>query len=195
MLLRYVHRTHTRLQDGDATGMLAELLTGFAAPVPDILDTLGPDRAVHVAPIEEVRLDGWSRRSVLLIGDAAHATSPNMAEGAAMALEDGLVLAECLASEVDVAQAIADSKLVAAPARNGCSPRRTAGIAPATFRPPSATWCCVDGEGTFSTPTTGRFSISLTLPFFVVLCFTSLIRQIDRESTKMTKKKKKKKNH
>jgi 2-polyprenyl-6-methoxyphenol hydroxylase-like FAD-dependent oxidoreductase len=96
-----------RLQEGDATGMLAELLTGFAAPVPDILDTLGPDHAVHVSPIEEARLDGWSRRSVLLIGDAAHATSPNMAEGAAMALEDGLVLAECLASEVDVNQAIA----------------------------------------------------------------------------------------
>ncbi len=96
-----------RLQEGDAKGMLAELLTGFAAPVPDILGTLGPDHEVHVSPIEEVRLDGWSHRSVLLVGDAAHATSPNMAEGAAMALEDGLVLAECLASEVDVNQAIA----------------------------------------------------------------------------------------
>ena len=88
-------------------GMLAELLTGFAAPVPAILDTLGPDCAVHVAPIEEVTLDGWSRGSVLLIGDAAHATSPNMAEGAAMALEDGLVLAECLASGRDVTDAAA----------------------------------------------------------------------------------------
>ena len=75
--------------------------------MPAILDTLGPDGAVHVAPIEEVTLDGWSRGSVLLIGDAAHATSPNMAEGAAMALEDGLVLAECLASGGDVAQALA----------------------------------------------------------------------------------------
>ena len=33
---------------------------------------------------------------ILFIGDAAHATSPNMAEGAAMALEDALVLAACL---------------------------------------------------------------------------------------------------
>ena len=32
----------------------------------------------------------------MLIGDAAHATSPNMAQGAAMALEDALVLADCL---------------------------------------------------------------------------------------------------
>jgi 2-polyprenyl-6-methoxyphenol hydroxylase-like FAD-dependent oxidoreductase len=88
-------------------GRLAELLTGFAAPVPAILDTLGSDGMVHVAPIEEVQMDAWSRGSVLLIGDAAHAASPNMAEGAAMALEDGLVLAECLADSGGVAQAVA----------------------------------------------------------------------------------------
>jgi FAD-dependent urate hydroxylase len=91
----------------DVTGRLAELLAGFAAPVPAILDTLGPDSAVHVGPIEEVTLDRWSRGSVLLVGDAAHATSPNMAEGAAMALEDGLVLAECLASGRGIAQTVA----------------------------------------------------------------------------------------
>ncbi len=97
----------TGLQGDDVTGRLAELLTGFAAPVPAILDTLGPDGAVHVAPIEEVTLDGWSQGSVLLVGDAAHATSPNMAEGAAMALEDGLVLAECVGDGGDIAQAVA----------------------------------------------------------------------------------------
>jgi FAD-dependent urate hydroxylase len=83
------------------------MLSGFAAPVPAILDALGPDGPVHVAPIEEVSLDPWSYGSVLLIGDAAHAMSPNMAEGAAMALEDGLVLAECLDSERGIAQAMA----------------------------------------------------------------------------------------
>jgi FAD-dependent urate hydroxylase len=96
-----------QLQGDDLKGRLAELLTGFAAPVPAVLDTLRPDGAVHVAPIEEVTLNEWSRGSVLLVGDAAHATSPNMAEGAAMALEDGVVLAECLASGCGIAQAVA----------------------------------------------------------------------------------------
>jgi 2-polyprenyl-6-methoxyphenol hydroxylase-like FAD-dependent oxidoreductase len=96
-----------QLQGSDVTSQLAEMLSGFAAPVPAILEAIGPNSTVHLAPIEEVSLDRWSYGSVLLIGDAAHATSPNMAEGAAMALEDALVLAASLASEPDTAQAMA----------------------------------------------------------------------------------------
>ena len=123
-------------------GRLTELLSGFSNPVPTILDTLGPDSAVHVAQIEEVTLERWSSGSVLLLGDAAHATSPNMAEGAAMGLEDGLVLAECLASgSRPRAGNWRRSRLDVAPARNGSSPRRTVGTAPATCHPPCVTWC------------------------------------------------------
>jgi 2-polyprenyl-6-methoxyphenol hydroxylase-like FAD-dependent oxidoreductase len=76
---------------------LDHVFSGFAEPVPGLIGSL-PDRAlVHRSLIEEVALDSWVRgRRVVLVGDAAHATSPNMAEGAAMALEDALVLAECL---------------------------------------------------------------------------------------------------
>jgi 2-polyprenyl-6-methoxyphenol hydroxylase-like FAD-dependent oxidoreductase len=91
----------------DVTGQLTRLLAAFTDPVPVILDTLRSNDAVYVAPIEEVILDEWSRGSVLLIGDAAHATSPNMAQGAAMALEDGLVLADCLASAGGISETLA----------------------------------------------------------------------------------------
>jgi FAD-dependent urate hydroxylase len=91
----------------DAIGQLTQLLTEFAAPVPAILDGIGTETAVHVAPIEEVTLDHWVRGCVLLVGDAAHATSPNMAEGAAMALEDALILAECLTAEHGLPAALA----------------------------------------------------------------------------------------
>jgi 2-polyprenyl-6-methoxyphenol hydroxylase-like FAD-dependent oxidoreductase len=86
-----------------------ELLAGYAAPVPALLDRLedsGGAEIVQAGAIEEVALEAWSSGAVLLFGDAAHATSPNMAEGAGMAFEDALVLAETLASAPDVPTAL-----------------------------------------------------------------------------------------
>jgi 2-polyprenyl-6-methoxyphenol hydroxylase-like FAD-dependent oxidoreductase len=81
-------------QGGD--GDPVRLFSGFAQPVPSLLSSLADRALVHRSMIEEVTLDAWTRGRVVLIGDAAHATSPNMAQGAAMALEDALVLAESL---------------------------------------------------------------------------------------------------
>jgi FAD-dependent urate hydroxylase len=87
-----------------------DALAGYAEPVPDLLVALDNPRGGSVSqhgPIEEVVLDSWVRGGVLLIGDAAHATSPNMAQGAAMAVEDALVLAECLAATDGIPDALA----------------------------------------------------------------------------------------
>jgi FAD-dependent urate hydroxylase len=88
---------------------LRSLLNGYAEPIPTLLDRLDEvgNGGVHGGAIEEVVLRSWSRGSVLLIGDAAHGTSPNMAQGAAMALEDAVVLVECLKVAADVAAGIA----------------------------------------------------------------------------------------
>jgi 2-polyprenyl-6-methoxyphenol hydroxylase-like FAD-dependent oxidoreductase len=75
---------------------LSELFSEFADPAATLLDALDPAADIHVSTIEEVALDRWAQGRVVLVGDAAHATSPNMAQGAAMALEDALVLTDCL---------------------------------------------------------------------------------------------------
>jgi FAD-dependent urate hydroxylase len=75
---------------------LTLLFSEFADPAATLLEPLDGTDEIHVSTIEEVALDSWVRGHVVLIGDAAHATSPNMAQGAAMALEDALVLAHCL---------------------------------------------------------------------------------------------------
>jgi FAD-dependent urate hydroxylase len=73
-----------------------ELFSEFAPPVPELLESVADRADVHRSTIEEVALETWVRGRVVLVGDAAHATSPNMAEGAAMAVEDALVLAQSL---------------------------------------------------------------------------------------------------
>ncbi|GAB2821832.1 FAD-dependent oxidoreductase [Actinocorallia aurea] len=40
----------------------------------------------------------WHRGRIVLIGDAVHAVTPHLGQGAAQAIEDGIVLAECLAA-------------------------------------------------------------------------------------------------
>jgi 2-polyprenyl-6-methoxyphenol hydroxylase-like FAD-dependent oxidoreductase len=70
------------------------LFADFADPLPALL---AQGAAAHHARIEEVVQSAWVGRGVVVIGDAAHASSPNMAQGAAMALEDGLILADLLA--------------------------------------------------------------------------------------------------
>ena len=71
----------------------------FAEPVPTIIRKgLAAADPPYFAPIEEVAHRPWVRGRVVLVGDAAHAMSPNMAEGAGMALEDALVLADTVAA-------------------------------------------------------------------------------------------------
>ncbi|GLY30860.1 FAD-dependent monooxygenase [Kineosporia sp. NBRC 101731] len=71
----------------------------YPAPVRQVLAELAgrPDTLYHSA-VEEVRSGTWAHGRRVLIGDAAHATAPVWAQGAAMALEDGQVLADLLAT-------------------------------------------------------------------------------------------------
>jgi 2-polyprenyl-6-methoxyphenol hydroxylase-like FAD-dependent oxidoreductase len=82
-----------------------QLFADFAEPVPRLLEQ---DAEAYFAPIEEVVQPAWTASGVALIGDAAHASSPNMAQGAAMAVEDALVLAELLAAGERVEHALAE---------------------------------------------------------------------------------------
>jgi FAD-dependent urate hydroxylase len=93
--------------DGDPVVWLRERFAGFAAPVPQLLEQLQDPARVHAAPIEQVAAERWGRGAVVLVGDAAHGMSPNMAEGASLAFEDALVLAACLRDGGTVSDALA----------------------------------------------------------------------------------------
>jgi SAM-dependent methyltransferase len=97
----------TRDPTDGAIHRLVELFGDFQEPVAGILRRLSSACAPHFSPIEEVTARPWVKDRVVLIGDAAHTTSPNMAQGASMAVEDALVLAEVLASGRPLAASLA----------------------------------------------------------------------------------------
>ena len=86
---------------------LSDLMAPFGGIVPTIRAGLGAHSQTNYRPLEWLLLpDPWYKGRVVLIGDAAHATTPHMASGAGVAVEDGLVLADELSRTDDVATAL-----------------------------------------------------------------------------------------
>ena len=89
--------------------LLRERLAPLTAPlVRTIHDQIDDPSKVIYGPIEEVVLPSpWHRNGVLLIGDAAHASGPHVSQGATMAVEDAVVLAELVAGGGSMAEVCA----------------------------------------------------------------------------------------
>lgn len=78
--------------------MMRERFAEFGGPARQFLDALGDDSEVLYTAVEEVAAPlPWHKGRVLIIGDAAHASTPFMGQGGAMALEDAVLLADMLA--------------------------------------------------------------------------------------------------
>jgi 2-polyprenyl-6-methoxyphenol hydroxylase-like FAD-dependent oxidoreductase len=85
---------------------LRSYFADFAAPIGPLLDQLLPETPLYFSRIETVQPRTSFSGRVVLIGDAAHATSPSMAEGAGMACEDALLLAAAIAAPGDLDTAL-----------------------------------------------------------------------------------------
>lgn len=91
---------------GGAAGSDPSWLTGTFDAFPDpvaatVASAVTRGDQLHHSRVEEVHAERWSVGRTTLIGDAAHAMGPVWAQGAALALEDALVLAELLATRRD----------------------------------------------------------------------------------------------
>ena len=85
-----------------ARGDVGELRAAFADFHPDVRAVLAAAPEVHKWGIfERDPLPAWRRGRVVLLGDSCHPMTPYMASGAAMALEDAVVLARCFEELAD----------------------------------------------------------------------------------------------
>jgi FAD-dependent urate hydroxylase len=83
----------------------AEVFKGDGTPAADIIDAT--DRVTVTSAYAIPTLPAWHNDSTVVIGDAAHAASPSTAQGASMALEDAVILAQCLRDRPSVPEALA----------------------------------------------------------------------------------------
>lgn len=80
---------------------LLDLHQGDPAPIREIIGRT-PAHAIDKWPLRDLpTVPAWHAGRVCLVGDAAHATSPSSGQGASLALESAMVLAQCLRDEPD----------------------------------------------------------------------------------------------
>ena len=97
-----------RFEQAGMAARMRERIAGAAPVIRELGEQITDDAAVVYRPLETVNITGdWYRGRVTLLGDAAHATTPHLGQGAGMAIEDSLVLAEELATKGSVAGALA----------------------------------------------------------------------------------------
>ena len=86
---------------------LSSLFADFH-PIINKLITETPKENILTNEIADLKpIDTWYKGNVCLLGDAAHATTPNMGQGACQAIESALALSICLAKENDHQKAFA----------------------------------------------------------------------------------------
>ncbi|VWX61308.1 Salicylate hydroxylase [Burkholderiales bacterium 8X] len=102
-----VERSDWTVESWTAAGTTEECLGDFAGWNEDVQALIRAiDTPYKWALMVREPLQQWSRGPVTLLGDACHPTLPFLAQGAAMAIEDGAMLARCLRETADPRQAL-----------------------------------------------------------------------------------------
>ncbi len=86
--------------DGAKSKLLC-CLANWPSPIPEVIRGTDPAAIIKTGIYDRRPVKRWGKGCCTLLGDAAHPTTPNMGQGAAMAIEDAIVLARCLSGYPD----------------------------------------------------------------------------------------------
>ena len=96
-----------KLASGDSKTLLLDLFADWHQPVPDLLQATDANLILHNDILDIDPIATWYDGRVVLLGDAVHAMTPNMGQGACQAIEDGIVLARSLKTGATIADSFA----------------------------------------------------------------------------------------
>jgi 2-polyprenyl-6-methoxyphenol hydroxylase-like FAD-dependent oxidoreductase len=101
--------TRQRFEPIDEPAILKQLLLDhFSAPmVHELAEQINQDSHVSLRPLDSLLVpQPWYKGRVVMIGDTVHATTPHLASGACIGIEDAIVLAEELSTNNDISIAL-----------------------------------------------------------------------------------------
>ncbi|GIL27042.1 FAD-dependent oxidoreductase [Actinocatenispora comari] len=90
----------------DELAAVADRVAGWHPPIGELLAATTPGSVLHHDLYALDPVPGFARGRAVLLGDAAHAQTPDLGQGACQAIEDGVVLAAAVAAHGDLATAI-----------------------------------------------------------------------------------------
>jgi len=94
------------VQTSEIAAKLADWYADFPSPIPEIIAASSISDVIRTDLFDFPPIPRWCEGRVVVIGDAAHAMTPNLGQGGAQAIEDAMVLAEELSRTDAIAQAL-----------------------------------------------------------------------------------------
>jgi 2-polyprenyl-6-methoxyphenol hydroxylase-like FAD-dependent oxidoreductase len=84
---------------------LAERYADFPDPIPALIECTPSDSIIRTDLYDIPTVERWWQGRAVMLGDAAHAMTPNLGQGGAQAIEDAFVLANALSSQQSLSEA------------------------------------------------------------------------------------------
>ena len=109
MFLVTAEPENVRYPREDLALLMRERLKSYGGFIAEIAEQIVDSAAVVLKPLENVLLPApWMKGRTVIIGDAAHASTPHLAQGAAMAIEDAVLLGDLLGRDKRLEVALAE---------------------------------------------------------------------------------------
>jgi len=107
MFLVTAERSNPRMPPAQLADLMRDRLADYTGRIAELREMIVDATAVVYKPMESVLLPApWHKGRQIIIGDAAHTTTPHLAQGAAMAIEDAVLLGNLLGEERSLESAL-----------------------------------------------------------------------------------------
>ncbi len=94
----YAVKSFDKSPDEHSVTLLERYYNNYHPIIQELIKSTNQEQ-IHTSEISDVKpAKTWYQNSICLLGDAAHAMTPNMGQGACQAIEDAFVLAQCLST-------------------------------------------------------------------------------------------------